>query len=132
MATGKDYNSRIYLFSILLSNDSSSSSKPLASPRLMSSTTKGISYYSTPGVGNWRKPRLLFIPSCTCSYGGPGGRVLQAQQVFAKSKSLIIASFQRNSVFFSVIEVNLIYIYPLRSRKPGSNINPSVLPLSVF
>lgn len=57
--------------------------------------------------------------------------MLQAHQVFAKSKSLIIALFQRNSVFFTVIEVDLFYIYPLRSGKLGSNINPSALPLSV-
>lgn len=37
---------------------------------------------------------------------------------------------QRNSVFFTVIEADLFYIYPLRSGKPGSNTCLSALSLS--
>lgn len=127
MAPRKDCNSRIYLHSFFLPNDSGRSSESLVSPRLMSSTTKGISNCSILGVGTQRKLRHLVSSSCTCVQS----QVLQAHQVFAKSKSPIIALFQRNSVFFTLIEVDLFYIYPLRSGKPGPNIIPSALFLSI-
>lgn len=59
--------------------------------------------------------------------GGLGGQVLQAHQVFAKPKSPIVALFQRNSVFSTLIEVDLFYVYPVRSGRLGSNLHPSAL-----
>lgn len=75
----------------------------------MSSRTKGLSHCSTRG--SW----------------GLGGRVLQAHQVFAKPKSPIVALFQRNSVFSTLIEADLFHIYPVRSGRLGSNLHPSAL-----